>query len=160
MKKLSLNYASFLLILITNCTDFYAQKGIVVSGANVSTSSGSISSSIGQVDYQSSFTDNNHVSEGMQQPYEITEILSTKKMLQLEIKLYPNPTSDIVIIEIIDLPKNTIKYELTDIEGRLIYKGMLYGSNSISLKEVIPSTYILRVFDNKSSQKTFKIIKQ
>ncbi|MBK8601594.1 MAG: hypothetical protein IPN87_00320 [Saprospiraceae bacterium] len=54
MKKLSLNYASFLLILITNCTDFYAQKGIVVSGANVSTSSGSISSSIGQVDYQSS----------------------------------------------------------------------------------------------------------
>ena len=145
MKKLSLNYASFLLILMTNCTDFYAQKGIVV---------------IGQVDYQSSFTDNNHVSEGMQQPYEITEILSTKKMLQLEIKLYPNPTSDIVIIEIIDLPKNTIKYELTDIEGRLIYKGVLYGSNSISLKEVIPSTYILRVFDNKSSQKTFKIIKQ
>ena len=48
----------------------------------------------------------------------------------IRIKVYPNPSSDIITVESTYLPKDEIKYTLVDINGKIIFnKRANYSSN-------------------------------
>lgn len=104
------------------------------------------------------------LTQGFQQAYfEITSIgepLSTN----FEIKVYPNPASDYVWV---DLKSDEIKdatIELYDLEGKLIYSSklnLIEGSTKIDLHNLNSSQYILRISDNTGNVlQTFKLIKR
>ena len=52
-------------------------------------------------------------------------------------------------------------YQLYNLNGRLIESKILTGEETtISMQELIPSSYILKVFGEQEELKTFKIIKR
>lgn len=138
-----------------------AQESVNTSGGNASGSGGSISWSIGQVVYQSYSNAEISIIEGVQQPFEFSgEILGVPDIRLLDVKVYPNPTSDILTFNFGDYDTSEVKYALYDITGKLIFNWKtLQNNNSISLKELVMGVYFLKLFRNNKTAKLFKIIK-
>ncbi|MDQ3018064.1 MAG: T9SS type A sorting domain-containing protein [Bacteroidota bacterium] len=146
---------SFFLPVLMN-----AQLGLVVNGGDTAGSSGSISYSIGRLDYSSVFTEEGSVSEGLQHPYEISEITSVSPpLLRITASLHPNPVDDYLHLYIADAWQG-LEYSLIDISGRLILQERLLGPFTIiDMLNKTSGSYFL-ILQNKNSQiKTFKIVK-
>ena len=75
-------------------------------------------------------------------------------------KVFPNPTTDIVNIEL--QQKNRISYQLSDVNGKTILHGQFTDiANKINLSKQTPGIYYLTLIMPKDNQKeTTKIIKK
>ena len=87
----------------------------------------------------------------------ITDIIDQAKIL---VEVFPNPTDGEFTVKINDLPDDKeVKISLSDISGRLIYKGYLYQNqriifNGITLPEIENGIYILKInIDNRDFMK-------
>lgn len=137
---------------------------IITSGSNATSSSGSVTYSIGQVFYtymgESVYT----VAQGVQQQ-ETDENLGTPEVEnpKTEIFVYPNPTTDFVNIntEGFELDNRQQSYRLYDIQGRLLQQNKIEQTQTqVSLNNLSSSLYLLVIYvDNKLLQ-TFKILKK
>src|SRR6478736_6197668 len=100
-----------------------AQQGSTATGGNASGNGGSISYSIGQVAYATYSGANGTVScGGVQQAYEISEVLNLPefKDISLQLQAYPNPTVDFLTLNIGDSELSGLNFQLFDIGGKLI----------------------------------------
>jgi hypothetical protein len=78
----------------------------------------------------------------------------------LSTSVYPNPTSNFVILQIGNYKVSDLSYQLFDLKGRQIESKNINGTEtSIDLDKLIPATYFLKVIENNKEIKTFKIIK-
>lgn len=157
-------YISFLFFIVFSNT--YAQKAIVVSGGDISTANYSASYSVGQVSQQSSVTTNGILNQGVQQPYEIFEVapLSSNdfSVINISIKLYPNPTLDIINLSLSNVETLNASYQLFDLQGKLLSDLKIQSLETAINMQMYPAgTYIVKVLDTESNYlKTFKIIKK
>ena len=73
-----------------------AQESVNATGGDASGSGGSASYSVGQVVYTTNVGTNGSVSQGVQQPYEISVVTAIEeaKGINLTVTAYPNPTTD------------------------------------------------------------------
>ncbi len=145
---------------LTLCVN--AQEVIPASGGNASGSGGAVSYSVGQVLYSTSTGTNGSVAEGVQQPYEISVVVGIEqaKDINLLCKAYPNPTTDLLILEAEIASNDNFFFQLYDIMGKLlISKKLIDIRTTISMANLAPGTYFLKVTDNQKVVKTFKIIK-
>lgn len=89
----------------------------------------------------------------------VSNVINIKNCNELEhrINIYPNPTTDGVFVN-----STVIEYyEIYDLSGRLIEKDKLNVSTLfISMKQLAPSLYHLRLIGSDSSVKSFQIIKK
>jgi hypothetical protein len=70
--------------------------------------------------------------------------------------LFPNPTSDQIIV--LSEEETQQEYFLMDSQGRIIIEGNLNGSKTfLSLSELAPGAYFLRIGTNKV---LLKVVKQ
>jgi uncharacterized repeat protein (TIGR03803 family) len=78
-----------------------------------------------------------------------------------DISVYPNPTSDIVVIQLNDINKK-IRFELFDLAGKLLIQNDISNTGiQISMKEYKSGTYVLKLLDNDNRPTHwFKIVKQ
>lgn len=138
-----------------------AQQNTVASGNNISGAGGSVSYSIGQIDYSSSSNANGTITQGVQQPYEIYPLALDELFSSLEINLFPNPASDYIHLTIGNLNKNEkVSYQLTDASGRLIESQQITElSTLINVQTLIPASYFLNVLVQGKPAKTFTLIK-
>jgi hypothetical protein len=139
-----------------------AQNAIPASGGNASGSGGTVSYSVGQVVYTKYTGTNGSVAQGVQQPYEISVVteIAEAKDISLEIKVYPNPATDFVKLKIKNYEFGNLRYQLYDINGSLLKDNIVEGNEtSISVQNLLPSVYFLKVTDNNEAIKIFKIIK-
>ena len=138
-----------------------AQQNTLASGGNASSAQGSVSYSIGQIDYETSSNANGTVSQGVQQPYEIYPLSVDELFSTLEINLFPNPTSDFIQLTIGDLSKTeNLSYQLTDASGRLIKSSLITeNSTQIDVQDLSTASYFLNVFVADKPAKSFTIIK-
>lgn len=67
---------SLTIVLLLGLSDMFTQESINTSGGNGSSSSGSVSYSIGQMFYRSYAAGTISIAEGVQQPYEISTVSS------------------------------------------------------------------------------------
>ncbi|VXB93923.1 conserved exported hypothetical protein [Flavobacterium sp. 9AF] len=162
MKK---NYFPFLIFII--CFGFssaVAQNSTNSSGGEiVSGAQGSLSYSVGQIVYTTNFGTTGSVAQGVQQPYEISEVLSIDNFSNLiqEVKIFPNPTSDILTLNFINSNNHSIDYELIDINGkRLKSEKNIPNEINISIASFPSTIYYLKIKHQDSEVKTFKIIKK
>jgi len=86
-------------------------------------------------------------------------ILSTNdEILDKQLKVYPNPTSDIVTIELINNYSSTITYKLYNLLGELIYTS---ESNSqlfsIDMSDLSRGIYLLELTDAQSNKVVKKV---
>lgn len=149
-------------VIAYGLTGFHAQEAISASGADVNVSSGFISFSVGQVVYTVNVGINGSVAEGVQQPYEISAVTGMKqtKDINLICTAYPNPTIDLLTLEVEIADNENLYYQLYDMNVRLLISKKLIGNkNSISIANLAPSTYFLKITHNQKEVKTFTITK-
>jgi hypothetical protein len=153
---------SFILIvpfLINN--SFLAQESVNTAGGNTSSTSGSVSYSIGQPFYINYFGTSGNVAQGVQQPYEISIALGLKDTsIDLEMSIYPNPTANLLKLTSQNKNIEGLGYVLYDIKGKVIKNNKITSSNTVISMATLPKAiYFLKVTDNQKKLKTFKIIK-
>jgi hypothetical protein len=161
MRPKKLIYSAIVLHFI-GLTALQAQTTIPASGGNASGSGGTVSYTVGQIVYTKNSGTSGSSAQGVQQPYEISVItgLAEARDISLEIIVYPNPAQDFFKLIIKNYEERNFSYQLFDINGSMLQKDNIDGNeNQISMQNLRPSTYILKVIQGNKEIKTFKIIK-
>lgn len=135
-----------------------SQQNIVASGGDASGSNGSVSFTIGQIDYSNSSGSNGSTNEGVQQPFEFFDADASLQELGLNAHLYPNPTNEFVILQFENVPKET-KYQLIDANGKLLTSGFILSEETnIAMLDYATGIYHLQLTQaNKTT--SIKIVK-
>ncbi|MBI2280407.1 MAG: T9SS type A sorting domain-containing protein [Bacteroidetes bacterium] len=153
--------ASSVVILLLGIGSLHAQDATSESGGNATGVGGTYSYMVGQLVYTTNTGINGSVAQGVLQPYEISTVLGVDMdEINLELIVYPNPTTNYLTLKIDDSKYSTINFQLIDMQGKLLRKGkMITNSTTIKIEDLPQSTYFLNVTDNNKIVKTFKIIK-
>ncbi len=160
MKK-QLFILTALLFVILMCSN--AQEAILTTGGDVSSSTGSVSYSVGQIVYTTNTGTTGSVAQGVQQPYEIsvsTAIKGSEDIL-LDFTAYPNPVKDILRLKTGERNFDGITYQLYEINGKIVEKKIVTATETmISMSDFPKGIYLLKMIDSNKVLKTFKIIKR
>ena len=74
--------------------------------------------------------------------------------------VFPNPTTSFLNLQIADLKKEQLVYQLTDALGKLIIENKITESSTqINMNAQAEAIYFLKIIQNNQTVKTFKIIK-
>jgi len=158
-KKLKL---SALILLVLGLTGLQAQETNPTSGGNASGNGGSVAYSVGQVFCASNSGADGSVTEGVQQPYEITVAIETRqgKNINLICTAYPNPVKDHLTLDIKNYDNKDLSYQLYDMKGNILESNKIISDKStINVGILMPATYFLRITRDQTELKVFKIVK-
>ena len=139
-----------------------AQESVNATGGDASGSEGTVAYSLGQVFYTTSSGSSGTISQGVQQPFEISVVtgLEEAKGINLTVSAYPNPTTDYLTLEVKDFELSTLHFQLYDMSGKLLQSKKITGNQtSIVMSNLVPATYFVKVIQGNKEVKTFKIIK-
>jgi hypothetical protein len=154
---------SIVILLAIKLTELHAQESFNVAGGDASGSCGAISYSIGQLVYNIHTGINGSIAEGVQQPIEISIVTATENTedVNLFISIYPNPSTDYLILEINDTQREGLDFQLYDANGKILLNSKIKGNQTnICMGNYIPATYFLKLVEGQKILKTFKIIKK
>lgn len=138
------------------------QEAIPVTGGSAIGSGGSVSYTVGQNAFSAFSGNYGSIIQGIQQPYEISTVTRTENVSEMILNciIYPNPTRSIISLSMESLECENIKFQLFDLNGILIREQKIESKEiDISMNNLSPSTYFLKVIKDKKAVKTFKIIK-
>jgi len=144
-------------------TIVHGQTTIPSAGGNASGSGGSVSFSVGQITIQTISGTTGTVAQGVQQPYEISIVTAIENTegITLEYKVYPNPARELINLIIRPMDQEKFKYQLFDLNGMLLQDRKVESEETeISLGDLSPSVYFLKISKNSLEVKIFKIIKK
>lgn len=154
-----------LFILVFFCFSMmvtHAQEIIPAAGGNVSGSTGSVSYTVGQILCGSLSGTHGTITQGVQQPYEISVVtgINETSAILFKIEVYPNPTKDLIILKAENFEIENISYLLYSSNGTLLRNNRVEGTETrIAMSNLEPATYFLKVIWKNKGFKTFKIIK-
>lgn len=144
-------------------TGVQAQETVLAAGGNaLLAGQGSVSYSVGQVVYCTNTGTTGSVSQGVQQPFEISVMTGFKEYagIDLLISAYPNPTADNLILTFNNSKISDYAFQLFDFSGKLIEsRELTCNQANIDFSNLDPAIYCLKVFENRKEIKVFKIIK-
>ena len=112
-----------------------SQNSFLTNGNTINQSEGSISYSIGQLNQNHVQNSSFFISEGVQQPLEIIDVLGISSLKPTNtISIYPNPTTDIVALQFDQALSNNIQIVLKDIAGRvLVSEELNFNTSTLSI---------------------------
>ncbi|CAM3766300.1 T9SS type A sorting domain-containing protein [Flavobacterium gelidilacus] len=145
---------------MSNC---YSQQSLTSSGGDLTGSNGSVAYSIGQIAYTTNTGSNGSVSQGVQQPYEISEVLASEDFSELvnDLIVYPNPSTDLLIINMSNRNGLELDYTIIDMTGKVLKsKKNIENETNIVVSDLPSSIYFLKITNKNKEVKTFKIIKK
>lgn len=153
-----------LLLLGLGLIGLQAQEAVLASGGKAEGIGGSATYSVGQVVYTTNYGGvNGSVAQGVQQPYEISEVtgIEEAKGINIILSAYPNPSTDFLNLKVdASTTQQSMSYQLFDISGKLLETKKIIGNEtSIVMSNFVPATYFLKVVQNKNELKIFKIVK-
>lgn len=147
-------YYFIMLCLISQ--NLIAQQSLNSSGVLIQSNFGSISVSIGEVFYLNKGSSYS-ISEGIQHGIVINKILTNSN---IHILVYPNPTNDLIFFKVENYNFQNLTYQLYNILGFELLNGRITGTASfISIKQLPPSVYYLKIYRSENVMATYKIIK-
>ncbi|MES2138166.1 MAG: T9SS type A sorting domain-containing protein [Bacteroidota bacterium] len=138
-----------------------AQENTDASGGVSYGAGGSANYSIGQIDYESATGAGGIITEGLQQPYEIMVVSGIEAIdIDLIFALFPNPTTDFVVLSVQNVNTVNMTYEIFNIEGKLIEKQEVNNSQTtIAMNDLANGVYLIKVLRKSTEVKIFKVIK-
>ncbi len=151
-----------LLVFYGSTQKLNGQNNSLSAGDIYQNSMGSISFSLAQIDYANYTSSAGSVMEGLQIPFDIITLGENKNLMDLNIIVYPNPTSSTINLSVLNPVIKYLDIELVDNTGKTINNYCLNNENTfaISLNNLPPSVYYLNVYSlNKELYKNFKIVK-
>ena len=139
----------------------YGQSAIVSAGSSVTNSSGSVSGSVGQLGYTYQSNTSGSVDAGVQKAYEIFIVEGVEETtLNLKIQAYPNPTTDLLQLQIDGNSPADFIYQLSDLNGNLLLSARAQSNiTTLDMRPYSASIYFLTIKSASSKTKTFKIVK-
>ena len=150
---------SFVLIGFFSSLISFAQQNTLAAGANASSAEGSISYSIGQMDFSNVSSSNGSVNQGVQQPFEffVSSVLEFGN--ENSFSIFPNPTNEILNISQ-SFFSEKIEMRLLDMSGRLVLSDQLNApQHQIDLRTLSQGVYNLTLIKNNQILTSFKVIK-
>lgn len=138
-----------------------AQEGTVASGGDATGSGGSVSYSIGQINYVSATNAGDQVNQGIQQAFEIFAYTGIEEnTIDLNYSAYPNPTNGNLNLKVDRADYASLKYMLSSIDGRSLAQDVVMDKNTtISMQGFASGTYILTIIQGSKKIKSYNIIK-
>ena len=151
----------FLLFAVWWSAALHAQSGFVSACADATDPSGSVSFSVGQLDYFTLYGPGGTVTQGIQQPFEIWVVSGMEHdEIALSMAVYPNPTADHVILKTENGDAIPLRYELFNMAGQLLATEDIVATNTkITLNQLPNGMYLLNVLENGQALKGFRIVK-
>lgn len=148
--------------LLLGLTQVNAQEAVVTSGGNASGTNGNVSYSVGQIVYTTNTGATGSLAQGVQQPFEIQTVLGAENFnINLQLAVYPNPTTNWLQLEVKNTEFTNLSYQLFDLNGRMILNQKITTETStISMEQLPAAIFLLKVVNNNKEVKTFKIIKK
>ena len=148
-----------LLIAFSGLGALQAQETAPAAGGNAAGVGGSSSYTVGQIVYTTNTGTNGSLTQGVQQPYEISITTGIDvKSIHLDLTVYPNPTTKFLTLKTEN--SENISYQLFNLEGKIIeYKKVNQNTTTIKMAELPKTIYFLKITKNNQIVKTFKIIK-
>lgn len=132
----------FYTLLTFFCTiTAYSQKNVVVTGGDAQSEEGSVSYSVGQVDYLNTEASTGSVSAGVQQSI-IVRKLPRYPGDTVTITVYPNPVHDVCVVTVSD-ENSTFDYKVTDMSSRKMFRGSFKHSVQLDFSKLANGGYIL-----------------
>ncbi len=154
--------AIFLFAQLSVFGQLHIDKTSIDNGGAINTNAGlTIIYTIGEPVVQESNKSNIYISEGFLSP-DIFKTVNTENFTSInDIKVFPNPTVDIVNISFAE--KDDFEISISNSFGQLISKTKYYRVNSLTLnlKNFIDGIYFILIKNSDKMQyKTYKIVKQ
>lgn len=151
----------FLCLSIFGAAGIHAQSNTVSAGGVATGGGGTVSFTVGQIAYSTSSGNGGSVAQGVQQAYTVTDPTSVlDPSIDLKAKIYPNPTTDQLIITIGTFEYKNLSYQLLDLKGRVLEQNLINSSTtSIDLSKISNGTYFVKIMDKQRQLKTFQVIK-
>ncbi len=136
----------------------FSQQNTVSTGGEASGSGGTVSYSVGQIDYTNSLGSNGSVNQGVQQPYEFYE-LGIKEAYFVNVSLFPNPSNEYIILQFENLT-NDLSYALYDLNGKIVVEGIVEAiETQIDMRTFATGQYNLAIKNATNNIQSIKIIK-
>ena len=137
----------------------FSQQNTVSTGGDASGSNGSVSYSIGQIDYSSTSGTDCNTNEGVQQPFEFFDPDAGIPFESVNVLLYPNPTNDAVILQISTFTQGT-QFALSDAKGKIVLKGVIASEEThLDMQNLSTGVYQLQIQNAHEIVSTIKIVK-
>lgn len=150
----------FAAAMLFACCSVFSQDVPVSAGGTASGSQGSVSYSVGLVNYTAIMGGTGSASAGNQQAYTVSSVSFSENMPSYDISFFPNPTTDFINISIGGDVAAELSYELSDMGGKIIsQKKMNAPLTSIPVSELSSAVYFLKIYHNNSAVAAFKISK-
>jgi hypothetical protein len=152
----------FILITIFSCAIGHAQQAVSTAGGQATGAGGTVSYTIGQLDYITVTGSAGLAMEGVQVPFEILVPTGIDKYEEITLGFlaYPNPVKDLLTLCINRETFENLSYTLLDSDGKTLQVGNIMDTETgISFEDCLPNAYFLLIFENNQEIKTFKIIK-
>ena len=135
-----------LLTLLVACLMLHsinAQSNIVAGGGDANSSTGSVSYSIGQIDFKYSSSADYSVSEGVQQTYSFDTAMSIDGVQHdFQLSIWPNPSADEMNIEFTTNYELPLSLTVTDVKGAVIAsQSVTQGQYSFDVNTWAAGTY-------------------
>jgi hypothetical protein len=154
------HYFIFTILLLFNSFKFYSQQNTVASGGDYIGSNGSLSFSVGQIDYLNIDNASGNVNQGVQQPYQILDNSVNESDNTFEITIGPNPSFDVLIVQADFSKMNDIQGFITDQNGKMVKERQNLSLNpSFKLNDLSSGNYFLQIENEQKLIKSYKIIK-
>lgn len=148
---IALTLASFNLI---------SQSVISPAGGMLIGINGSANCTIGQIVYSTNIGTTGSEVQGVNQPktYQIPTSVNEK---DLELHLYPNPTSENITITTNLQDRDTYRYLVINLQGQAVKNGSIKSLQTlVNLKNLPPSLYLIKIIDQNRTIKTYKVTKR
>lgn len=157
MKKKLLTAAMLLSALV-----LVAQDAAMIAG-NIN-SSPKFSYTVGQIAYQKSFENETVAKQSTEQSdYEYFDFAIGDESLKsdLNLAIYPNPTHDLLNIEVKNNDQDALLYQIIKNTGEIQSTGKLtLETTTISTKNLVVGTYFIKIIHDERTIKVLGIIKK
>lgn len=153
-----------ILICLSAGSSCIAQQAVVSAGGYKKNNKCSVSYSIGQIAVQTKKEGKLHVSEGVQQAYEIFIVgNNVYPGIELDAIVFPNPTEDLIQLKInqYTIPNDGLKVLLYDNSGHILQvKNVNEYNTTFQIGQYSSGVYFLEVDGEGKNLKTFKVVRK
>jgi len=137
-----------------------AQEAVTSGGSYFEWAQGSISWTLGETVIETFQAGEWILTQGVQQPVLSVATFIENPELSFHLSAFPNPTRGQVTISTDYLDVEKLSYLIYDLQGRTLSSKPLIGTHTgIAFDDFLPGTYFVRISNDETVVKVFKIIK-
>lgn len=140
-----------------------AQEVLAVAGKEAANGNTSISYTIGEPIILTLQNGTIKLTQGFQQNVYSIATLTKENNLDLSVKVFPNPVSNLLQVQLALPYNNSLQLKLFSLEGKIVWQGNIGNGiqmQNIDISSLAASTYFLHLIDEKNQlQSSYKIEK-